>query len=418
MIGAYGVTRFAMDSGERYCLVVDHSNGLPLYYPNLYLTTQLRNRSVALATIEAEASHLVVLLCYLERRGVNLEARLSEKRFFKDFELDALRDFTQLKLRKLPVETSASSMFSLEELEESAEKVCNGTQFVRLTAIANYLSWFARHLLDKSEQGVVDQIDVMCGQIKARRPEKKGRNDNRRDKSLSDEQLDVLFEVIRPGSDLNPFSDSVHKRNRLIILLLFHLGIRGGELLNIRIRDIDFSKSQLTIVRRADEKDDSRTNEPNAKTLGRLLPLGDVLAKELHDYITQARRKVPNAQRNDFLIVTHKEGPTQGQPISKAAYHKVVAVVRAVSPQLYAMSGHMLRHTWNRRFSERMDGMDSSPTEARQDQVRSFLMGWKEGSGTAAIYNRRFAEKKGHEASLEMQKNSGTRVPRNLTSDH
>jgi integrase len=414
----YGVTRFVMESGERYCLVVDHSNGLPLYYPNLYLTTQQRNRSVALATIEAEASHLVAFQRYLDRRGIDLEERFSKKQFFKDFELDDLRDFSQRKLRKLSVASSSSSMFSLEELEASSDKVSNGTQYVRLTAIANYLGWFAKHLLDKSEKGVVEQIDGMCEQIKVRRPEKKSRNDNRRDKSLSDEQLDVLFEVIRPGSDLNPFTESVQKRNRLIIILLFYLGIRGGELLNIRIRDIDFSKNQIKIVRRADEKDDARTYSPNAKTLGRLLPLGDVLVKEIHDYITKERRKIPNAQRNDYLIVTHKEGPTQGQPISKGAYHKVISVVRTVSPQLYAMSGHMLRHTWNRKFSEKMDSMDSSPTEARQEQIRSFLMGWKEGSGTAAIYNRRFAEQKGHEASLQMQKNSGTRAPRSLNSDN
>lgn len=413
----YGVTHFVMDSGERYCLVVDHSIGLPLYYPNLYLTTQLRNRSVALATIEAEASHLVVFQRYLKRRGVDLEARLSKKQSFKDFELDDLRDFTQRKLRKVPVAISHSSMFSLEEMEESTDKVSNGTQYVRLTAIANYLSWLAKHLLDTTQQSLVGQIDAMCEQIKARRPESRGRNDNRRERSLNDEQLDVLFEVIRPSSDPNPFLESVQKRNRLIILLLFHLGIRGGELLNIRNRDIDFSKNQLKIVRRADEKDDTRTNSPNAKTLGRLLPLGDVLARELHDYITKERRKVNNAQRHDYLIVTHKEGPTQGQPISKAAYYKVIAVVRAVSPQLYAMSGHMLRHTWNRKFSEKMDSMDSPPSEARQEQIRSFLMGWKEGSGTAAIYNRRFAEQKGHEASLEMQKTSGIRLPRGLRDE-
>ncbi len=417
MAKAYGVSRFVMDSGERYCLVMERSTRLPLYYPNLYLTTQLRNKSDAFATIEAEASHLVVFLRFLDQRRIDLEARLIKRQFLRDFEIDALRDFAQRKLRKRPTDVSHGSASHLDELGEPTEIVSNGTQYVRLTAIANYLGWFARHLLDKAEQGIVEQIGAMCGQIKARRPGKKGRNDDRRDKSLSDEQLDALFEVIRPGSDLNPFTASVQKRNRLMILLLFHLGIRGGELLNIRIRDIDFSKNQLRIVRRADEKDDTRTNQPNAKTRGRLLPLGDTLAKELHDYITRDRRKVRNANRNDFLIVTHKEGPTQGQAISKAAYHKVIAVIRAVSPQIYTMSGHMLRHTWNRRFSERMDSMDSPLSEARQEQLRSFLMGWKEGSGTAAIYNRRFVEKKGREASLKMQKSSGTRVPRNFADD-
>lgn len=417
MIGVYGVSRFIMDSGERSCLVVDRTTGLPLYYPNLYLTTQLRNRSVAYATIEAEASHLVVLMRYLDKRGIDIEKRILKQEFFKDFEIDALRDFTQKRLQKLPTEVPSDSMFTLEELEESTEHVSNGTQYVRLTAMANYLSWYSKHLLDNAGQDVIDQIDVMRTHIKERRPERKGRNDNRQEKSLSDLQLNALFEVIRPGSDLNPFVEPVQRRNRLMILLMFHLGIRGGELLNIRIRDIDFGKNHLKIVRRADEKDDTRTNEPNAKTLGRLLPLGDVLVKELHDYITKDRRTVKNAGRNDFLFITYKKGPTQGLPISKPAYHKIFITIRAVSPELYAMSGHMLRHTWNRKFSERMDAMDVPPDETHQEQIRSFLMGWKDGSGTASTYNRRFIEEKGREAALKMQETSGTRIPRNLNDD-
>ncbi|MCC5812490.1 MAG: site-specific integrase [Ectothiorhodospiraceae bacterium] len=417
MDAAYGVSRFIMDSGERYCLVVDRSTGLPLYYPNLYLTTQLRNRSVAFATIEANASHLVVFLRFLDRRGIHLESRFLSKRFFAGFELDAIRDFTQRKAYKLSTTSVRGSVSSLGGLEESTDTVRTGTQYARLTAIASYLGWLGKHLLDDSEQDVGKKIDAMCGQIKARRPVKRGRDFGRGDRSLSDEQLDILFEVIRPGSELNPFVESVQRRNRLIVLLLFHLGLRAGELLNIRIRDLDFSKNQLRIVRRADEKDDVRIDEPNAKTLGRILPLGDALVKELHDYITKDRRKVSKSSRHDFLIVTHKAGPTCGHPMSKVGYRKLIAVVRAVSPQLYTMSGHMLRHTWNRMFSEKMDSMDLPLGEARQEQLRSFLMGWKEGSGTAATYNRRFIENKGQKASLEMQKSNGTRLPRRLNSD-
>lgn len=130
-------------------------------------------------------------------------------------------------------------------------------------------------------------------------------------------QLDTLFEVIKPGSDLNPFSIDVQRRNRLMILLLFYLGIRGGELLNIRIQDIDFSTNRIRIFRRADELADSRTNQPHAKTRDRLLPLAESLVQELHSYIIQDRRKVRNAKKNDYLFVTYKLGPTVGNPISK-----------------------------------------------------------------------------------------------------
>ncbi|MCG5498640.1 tyrosine-type recombinase/integrase [Ectothiorhodospira variabilis] len=413
----YQVTRFVMDSGERYCLLKEQATCLPLYYPNLYLLTQLRNRSVAFATIEAEAAHLAVFHRYLIRRGINLDERISTGMLLRDFELEDLYHFTQRKALKVSTDVLDNSLFMLEELEESTDPVGSSTHYARLTATANYIQWLARHLLENPPKDYAEQISSICNQIKERRPSRKNRNRNGLGKSLTDEQIDLLFEVMRPGAELNPFTVSVQKRNRLIVLLLFHLGIRGGELLNLRIRDIDFSANQLKVVRRADETGDARTREPNTKTLGRVLPLGDVLAKELHDYIVNERRKVPHAKSNDYLIITHKEGPTQGAPISKAAYYKVIAVVRSVSPQLYEMSGHMFRHTWNRKFSEKMDEMDSPMSPERQEQVRSFLMGWKEGSNTASLYNRRFAEQKAHEAALDMQKTSGVRVPRGLADE-
>ncbi|MEL3013511.1 site-specific integrase, partial [Escherichia coli] len=163
--------------------------------------------------------------------------------------------------------------------------VDNGTQHSRLTTFANYLHWYAMHILKTTELEVVEKINAMAAQIKTRRPSKKRRNHDLQDRSLSDVQLDALFEVIQPRSELNPFSIDVQRRNRLMILLLFYLGIRGGELLNIRIQDIDFSANRIRIVRRADEQADSRTNEPNAKTRERLLPLAESLAQGLHSYI-------------------------------------------------------------------------------------------------------------------------------------
>lgn len=118
------------------------------------------------------------------------------------------------------------------------------------------------HILKTAELGVVQQIDAMVQQIKKRRPSKRRRSSELQDRSLSDVRLDSLFEVTLPESKLNPFSIDVQRRNRLMILLLFYLGIRGSELLNIRIQDVDSSTNRIRIVRRADE--------PKPKTRERL----------------------------------------------------------------------------------------------------------------------------------------------------
>jgi integrase len=339
-----------------------------------------------------------------------------DRAFFEVHELDDLRDFTQRRFLSSSADESVLSMFSQDELEEFEGFVGSPTQYMRLTTIAKYLKWFANHMISRPSLADYNRIRSVETQIMSRRPSRKGRNKDE-DRSLSDLQLEALFEVIRIGSEYNPFTPEIQRRNRLIVLLLYHLGIRGGELLNIKVSDIDFSKHQVKVLRRADEKDDPRVREPNVKTLERTLPISETLSRELHEYVTADRRKVPNAKRNSFLFVTHKLGPALGQPISKSGYHKVMAVVKAVSPTLSALAGHMLRHTWNRKFSEHMDSMDNPPSEERQEQIRSYLMGWKPGSGSAAHYNKRFRQEQANKAALALQESCGIRLPQDLRND-
>lgn len=410
----YGVKKFVMDTGERYCIVIDRSTGIPIYYPLLFLTTQIRNRGASFSTMLVAAHNLVLLLRFLDSRDINLEQRILTKDFFKPHELDDLRDFSQ----RRQVIASSKPFSHLWLKDETTDTVDNGTLHSRLTTFAIYFRWYAMNILKATELEVVEQINSIAEQIKVRRPSKNFRNNTLRDRSLSDIQLDALFSVIQLGSKQNPFSVDVQRRNRLMILLQFYLGIRRGELLNIRIQDIDFSTNRIRIIRRADELADSRINEPNAKTRERLLPLSETLVQELHSYIIQDRRKVKSKKRNDYLFLTYKNGPTVGNPISKEGYHKIFSVVKSVLPQLYLATGHSLRHTWNRKFSERMDAMDEPVSEERQEQIRAYLQGWKPGSGTAATYNKRFIQQKGFEAALALQEINGTRLPKDMKIDN
>lgn len=407
---------FVMDSGERYCLLVG-SSGLPLYYPNLYVTTQVRNRSLSFSAMESTLSGISVLNRFLDERGEDLQLRFHEGRFLDDSELDAIRDYCQIKFRTRTTQGDPKGIFTLDERQWSDEKVSSETEYVRLTVIAKYMKWLAEQMYGASKDRLsVLQIGKMEKSLKSRRPVKKSRNAEIDVKGLSEDQLDLLFELFRPESDFNPFKDkSIRVRNRLIFLMLFYLGLRGGELLNIRIRDMDFSSNQLIISRRADEKDDPRKDQPLVKTLDRRLPIRDTLAKEIHNYIIQERREIANSSRNDFLFVTHKSGPTQGQPLSKSAYKKIIDVVRKASPSLFNLTGHQLRHAWNEAFSDQMDSMDEPPSTEQQEKIRSYLMGWKEGSGTAATYNKRFIRRKANEAAMNLQEGM-IRLPKGVSN--
>lgn len=404
---------FVMDSGERYCLHVDDA-GIPSYYPNLYITTQVRNRSLSFSAMESTLGGISVLYRHLRECNENLIERFYEGRFLDESELDLLRDFCQSNL-KAP---TTNKVFAINQQEDLNDKVSSATEYTRLTVIANYLKWLAEQVSPLAcDRNTALQINKMVTSLKSRRPVRKTRNSEITTKGLTHEQLQLLFELLRPESELNPFkSESIRIRNRLIFLILYHLGIRGGELLNIRIRDIDFSSNELVVFRRPDEMDDPRKDQPLVKTLDRRLPMKDTLAKEIHLYITKERKAVTNASKNDFLFVTHKPGPTQGQPLSKSSYKKIIDIVRNSSPSLSTLSGHQLRHAWNEAFSEHMDSMNNPPSEEVQEKIRSALMGWREGSGTATSYNKRFIRRQANEASMKLQEDM-IRLPDGMNNE-
>lgn len=406
---------FVMSGGERYCLLVDKNSGMPLYYPSLFVTTQVRNTSKSYSMMESALGGIAVLLKFMAERNEDLETRFKLNKYFETHELDAIRDFCQIKFRHGATGTDSNVMFTHKELQEGDKKVNTQTEYARLSVISNYVKWLAELLAGEGRgKGITLRIGRMAGGIKSRRPQKKKRNEGLIEKGLDKQQIEMLFELFRPGSELNPFVDkSVQIRNRLMFLILYHLGLRGGELLNIRIKDIDFSNNQLVVVRRADEKDDPRTNQPRAKTLDRRLPVKDTLVKEIHNYILNVRKKCVRPGQPDYLFVTHKEGPTKGLPVSISAYKKVINVVRDVSPILYSFTGHALRHHWNELFSILMDSMDNPPSEIEQEKRRSELMGWKSGSGTAETYNKRFIKRKAQEASLKLQEGM-VRLPKDM----
>jgi integrase len=223
------------------------------------------------------------------------------------------------------------------------------------------------------------------------RPVNKKRNTIKRKRGLSAETASAIKEVLRPGSEYNIWSDpAIQVRNRLILSLLYEAGIRRGELLNLMVEDFNFGANSLEIVRRADEK----TND-------RVIPIKASLMAEVRLYVFDHRRHVPGAKKHGFLFVTHKLGPTVGQPMTIVNYKHIVNTLRAAVPPLKDFSGHDLRHYWNERFSDLMDKTELTPTE--QEQIRSQLMGWRFGSGTAATYNQRFVERKAAEFGMKLQ---------------
>ncbi|EJM8830235.1 site-specific integrase, partial [Pseudomonas aeruginosa] len=91
-----------------------------------------------------------------------------------------------------------------------------------------------------------------------------------------------------------------------------------------------------------------------------------------------------------------------GAPLSLSAVNVIFAELRnAFNGEFDAVTPHVLRHTWNDRFSDVMDKLKVS--EAEEERMRSFLMGWAPTSKTSASYTRRHIRLKAQQVSLAMQ---------------
>lgn len=282
-------------------------------------------------------------------------------------------------------------------LHKADDRVSGTTQYIRLTYIAEYLDWLGAQLVERGNPDVqkesIARIKQMTGCIRLLRPLKRTSLLSAR-KGLSEEAQERLEDLVRPGSVSNPFTLSLQHRN---------LGIRKGELAALKVTDFDFQRNEVVIPRRHGDPSDPRPDQPVAKTRDRRIVLEASLMRLVFNYVMDDRSRFPAAKKLSFLLVTHQPGPFQGKPLSIKGLTKVFNTIAIAEPGLLGgFTAHILRHTTNDDFSEMSDREGVS--EADEEKMRSYLMGWEEGSGTAKTYTRRHTEKRAREASLKLQR--------------
>jgi site-specific recombinase XerD len=132
------------------------------------------------------------------------------------------------------------------------------------------------------------------------------------------------------------------KRNRAMTLCMLDLGLRGGEVIGLRLRDIDRQGRWLNIQT-------SKTGR------GRQLPLPAHIREALRDYIKTGR---PRSAAHDQVFLRHPR--RSGYPLSRSALKAIMCLAyqHCGFPQTWSGT-HRLRHTFASRLHQR--GVDMKP---------------------------------------------------------
>lgn len=420
----YQVKTVVAASGERLPILLG-SDGLPLFEPTLFALTEIRAKNRAANTIGNSLRGILIFYLFLDLNGIDLRRRLTTGQLLSMGEIEDL-----VRLCRLPIENIVPAsiqeearsvrgpVVSMEKFRqrvasEVAREITPTFAATRLRCIRDYLKWLASDTSSRVGVGSEYRTAIeaagrfVVGAIDARLPAGDNRGKLGEREGLAPDSVKELLRIIDPGSPDNPWQDEHSRfRNELIILWLYYLGMRRGELLGVRVSDIDFRKGTVIVARRADDPTDPRKVQPNVKTRAREIPLSQLLQDKTNAYVVKYRSALQAARKHRFLFIASDSGA----PLSIPSFAKIFNVLRAKSPGLPRnLFAHLLRHTWNDRFSEEMDKRGVS--EETEKKTRSYLMGWSETSGSAATYTRRHVRKKAQEASLRMQERmAGTEV--------
>lgn len=406
----YVAKRVRFRSGERHS-VLHVQNGIPVHEVTVYLE-KYRRKGRAANTIHFVCTSLALLYRELDSAKIKLLNRLAEGQFLTAPELDRLASAVQFRIEDLDEAQAGgvkSNVIHISRIglrrksgDRPSQSVDVQTQASRLRYIADYLEFIASYIAATLPRPARRELEAESSRALTSFREHIPRVSSRAKLGarigLSLEEQERVLRVVHPDSPENPWERGfVRLRNWLIVVILLATGMRRGELLGLQIGDLHPNQPKFRIIRRADAEEDSRLIQPNTKTNDREIELTPSIMKALWSYLNKERRGIKAACAFPQVIVSD-----EGAPLSQASIDKLFAQLRGACPGLpMSLTSHVMRHTWNERFSEQAEAMGLS--ESVEEKARNTQQGWSDNSKMATTYTRRHTAKKGREISLKLQ---------------
>ncbi|PHM56854.1 integrase/recombinase XerC [Xenorhabdus sp. KK7.4] len=334
---------------------------MPVVLPNEFT---LARRSLSTNTLVRNLRELAVLYRWLDKSQCELSTKLLAQKSFNEAELKG----------------SLVEALRIDQANGRTSAVLPNTFNQRLTTIRQFISWCMDVLTSQLPMSSLNYellrerksflLKTLDGSFMSATPMRTSLS-----KGLSEAEVAFLLEILHPNADQGFGRDSaVRFRNYVSVGLMLFCGLRPGELLSLRVEDIQVGAiSAIKVERRPADPFDTRRPRPQIKRNGRVISIDNrQLAFTLNEYIV-TWREVLEANSNlesDYLILSD-----EGIPLSQSSVTQFFQLLRTqYSKHLPEnLTAKSLRHTFSSRIERvlRASGMD----EQRRREALALLRG-------------------------------------------
>ena len=129
-------------------------------------------------------------------------------------------------------------------------------------------------------------------------------------------------------------SDEFGLRDRAMLETLYATGLRVSELIGLRTDDVNLKMGFVRCTGKGDKE--------------RVVPIGEIAARLIEEYIDRARGKLAKGQRSEFLFLSKL-----GRPMSRVMFWMIVKKHALAAGIRKSITPHTLRHSFATHLLER-----------------------------------------------------------------
>lgn len=158
------------------------------------------------------------------------------------------------------------------------------------------------------------------------------------DNFLTSDELNILLDVTKKHENIT---------NYTFILLLAYTGLRKGEALGLKWKNINLKEKTVTVERTRDRYGD---RPPKTKNSYRTFPIDDIVVNQLQVYQkwcieTKFAYGMKLDKKKDYVFISYQGGTPMGANTSKYLFERIYKQLEKDNIHIKRITPHGLRHT-------------------------------------------------------------------------